>query len=154
MSNTEKRLKELGISLPGAPSPGGSYVPVVIGSGLAFVAGQIPAVDGEIRYTGTVGRDVDEATACDAARACALNVLAALRSALDGDLDRVKQCVKLGVFVQCTADFDRQPEIANSASELMVQVFGESGRHARFAVGANALPRNVTVEIDAVFEII
>ena len=78
---------------------------------------------------------------------------AALRSALDGDLDRVRRCVKLGVFVQCVEGFDRQPEVANSASDLMLQVFGEAGRHARFAVGANALPRNVTVEIDAIFEI-
>ncbi len=153
MSTIDDKLRELGITLPTAPSPGGSYVPVVIASGMAFVAGQIPAVDGEIRYTGTVGRGVDEDTAREAARTCALNILSALRSALEGDLDRVRKCVKLGVFIQCADTFDRQPEIANSASELMLQVFGEAGRHARFAVGTNALPRNVTVEIDAVFEV-
>ena len=153
MPTIDDRLHELGITLPNAPAPGGSYVPVVLASGMAYVAGQIPAVDGEIRFTGTVGRDVDEDTAREAARTCALNILAALRTALDGDLDRVRRCVKLGVFVQCVADFDRQPEVANSASDVMLAVFGEAGRHARFAVGANALPRNVTVEIDAVFEI-
>ena len=153
MSKIDDRLQELGITLPAAPQPGGSYAPVVLASGMAFVAGQIPAVDGKIGYTGAVGRDADEDSARAAARTCALNILAALRSALDGDLDRVRRCVKLGVFVQCVEGFDRQPEVANSASDLMLQVFGEAGRHARFAVGANALPRNVTVEIDAIFEI-
>ncbi len=153
MSRIDDRLEELGINLPEAPAPGGSYSPVILTSGLAFVAGQIPAVAGEIRYTGTVGAEVDEDTAREAARTCALNVLAALKAALDGNLDRVRQCVKLGVFVQCVAGFDRQPEIANGASDVMLSVFGEAGRHARFAVGANALPRNVTVEVDAVFAI-
>ncbi len=153
MPQIEDRLQELGIVLPEAPRPGGSYTPVILASGLAFVAGQIPSVNGEIRHTGAVGADVDEETARAAARACALNILAALKAALDGNLDRVRRCVKLGVIVQCAEGFDRHPEIADAASDVMLGVFGEAGRHARFAVGTHALPRNVTVEVDAVFEI-
>lgn len=153
MSAIDARLEELGLALPEPPAPGGNYVPVVIAGGIAFVAGQIPARDGKILHRGKIGADVDEEEGRRAAVACALNILAALRAALDGDLDRVRRCVKLGVFVNCVEGFDRHPEVANAASETMVQVFGERGRHARFAVGAPSLPRNVTVEVDAVFEV-
>lgn len=153
MPATDDRLRELGISLPEPPAPGGSYVPVVIAGNVAFVAGQIPARDGKILHRGKIGADVDEEEGRRAAEACALNILAAMRAALDGDLDRIRRCVKLGVFVNCVEGFDRHPEVANGASETMIRILGERGRHARFAVGAPSLPRNVTVEVDAVFEI-
>ncbi len=153
MSAINKRLEELGIEIPDPPPPGGSYVPVVITGSLAFVAGQIPFWNGEIPYKGKIGVDVDEEFGRKAAETCALNILAALRQALNGDLDRTRRCVKLGVFVNCVDGFDKHPEIANGASDLIVKIFGERGRHARFAVGAHTLPRNVTVEVDAVFEI-
>jgi enamine deaminase RidA (YjgF/YER057c/UK114 family) len=149
----DARLKQLGIVLPAAPAAAGGYVPWLRTGNLVFIAGQGPVVDGQMRYTGQVGRDLDVAGGQDAARIVALNVLAQVRAALDGDLDRVRRCVRLAGHVASAEGFYQQPEVLNAASDLMVAVFGEAGRHTRLAVGANALPRNMTVEIEAVFEV-
>ena len=153
----DRRLEELGIELPPAAAPVASYVPwTKTTSGAAeqiWVAGQGPFLNGELHYNGRVGDTItlDDAVVC--ARIVGLNILAQLRDALDGDLDRVARCVKLGGFVCCTPEFTDQPTVINGASDLMVDVFGDAGRHARFAVGAPILPMNTSVEIDAVFEV-
>lgn len=147
----EARLNELGITLPKAAAPVAAYVPVVVAGGLAHVSGQLPFVDGEL-VKGRLGEDVDIATGAAAARACGLMIIAQLQAA-GIDLDRVERVVKLGAFVNSTADFTDQPKVANGASELMQDVFGEAGRHARAAVGVPALPLGAAVEVDAIFVI-
>lgn len=150
---TEARLAELNIELPQAAAPAANYVPYVTTGSLVFVAGQVPFWNGELTYVGKVGRDYDLAEGQAAAHRVGLNIIAQVKAACGGDLDRVVRCVKLGGFVNCPADFTQQPAVINGASDLMVAVFGDRGRHARFAVGANILPMDVAVEIDAVFEI-
>ena len=147
------RLKEMGITLPDPASPAANYVPYVISGSLVFIAGQIPFWNGEIKHIGKVGAEISLEEAKQAAQLCGLNLIAQLKDACAGDLDQVKRCVKIGVFVNCVDGFKQQPEIANGVSDLMVGIFGEAGRHARFAVGTNALPRNCATESDAVFEI-
>ena len=149
----EARLKELGIVLPTPPAPAANYVPYTVGGNLVFIAGQIPFVDGEIKHRGRLGAEVSVEDGRTIARICALNVLAQAKAACGGDLDKVKRCLKVVGFVSCVDGFDRQPEVMNGASDLFVEVLGEAGRHARSAVGTNALPRNVPVEVEAVFEI-
>ncbi|MFN4020675.1 MAG: RidA family protein [Erythrobacter sp.] len=141
------RLAELGITLPKAAAPVASYVPVVVHGGFAHVSGQLPFVDGQV-VKGRLGDDVSIAEGQAAARACALMIIAQLEAA--GLLGRVERIVKLGAFVNCTADFTDQPEVANGASDLMEQVFGQAGKHARAAVGVPALPRGAAVEVDAI----
>ena len=153
MNDIDKKLKDLGITIPDAPSPAANYIPYVISGNLVFIAGQVPFENGQINYTGKVGKDIDINKAKEVAKICGLNVISVLKNAVNGDLSKVKKCVKLGIFVSCTNDFHQQPEVANGASDLMVEIFGENGKHARFAVGANSLPRNVPVEVDAIFEI-
>lgn len=148
----EARLKQLGIELPNPAAPAANYVPFVVSGKLAFIAGQITVWNGERRFVGKVGREFDVAQGREAARICGLNLIAQVRAAA-GDLDRVARCVKLGGFVNCVDGFEQQPQVVNGASDLMVEVFGDAGKHARFAVGCNALPFNVAVEIDAVFEL-
>jgi enamine deaminase RidA (YjgF/YER057c/UK114 family) len=149
----DARLTELNVSLPAASAPAANYVPVVIAGNLAFVSGQVPVFQGEFKYLGKVGVDLNIEQGQQAARLCALNIIAQLKNALGGDLDRVRRCVKVGGFVNCESGFGEQPKVINGASDLFVQVFGDAGRHARFAVGTNALPFNVAVEVDAVFEV-
>lgn len=149
----EARLRAAGIELPPAPAPAANYVPYVISGNQVFVAGQVPFVGSERHFIGKVGQDYDVEEAQKAARTVALNIIAQVKAACDGDLDRVVRCVKLGGFVNCTPDFLNHPQVINGASDLMVEVFGDKGRHARFAVGAPSLPFNVAVEIDAIFEI-
>ena len=149
----EARLKELGIALPTPPAPAANYVPYTIGGNLVFVAGQIPIVEGEVKHRGRLGAEISVEEGRGVARICALNVLAQAKAACGGDLDRVKRCLKVVGFVACVDGFDRQPEVVNGASDLFVEVLGEAGRHARSAVGTNALPRNVPVEVEAIFEI-
>ena len=146
-------LEKLGITLPEAAAPAANYIPYTISGNLVYVSGQVPFVDGKITYQGKVGQDFTVEEAADCARICALNILAQVKAACGGDLDRVTRCVKLGGFVNCVDGFGQQPTVINGASDLMVDVFGDKGRHARFAVGTNALPLNVAVEIDAIFEI-
>ena len=141
------KLAELNISLPKAAAPVASYVPVVVHGGFAHVSGQLPFVDGQV-VKGRLGDDVSVEAGQAAARACGLMIVAQLEAA--GLLERVERIVKLGAFINCTADFTDQPEVANGASDLMEQVFGDAGKHARAAVGVPALPRGAAVEVDAV----
>lgn len=144
----EARLAELGIVLPEPAAPVAAYVPVVIAGGLAHVSGQVSFVDGTLRK-GRLGADVTLEQGIEAAQGCGLMILAQLKAAL-GSLERVERVVKLGCFVNSTPEFTDQPKVANGASELMVAVFGEAGRHARSAVGVPCLPLGVAVEVDAV----
>jgi enamine deaminase RidA (YjgF/YER057c/UK114 family) len=147
MSAIESRLAELGLTLPEPAAPVAAYVPVVVAGGLAHVSGQLPFVDGKL-VTGRLGENVDLESGIEAAQACGVMILAQLKAAL-GSLDRVERVVKLGAFVNSTGNFTDQPKVANGASELMQEVFGEAGRHARSAVGA-ILPLGVAVEVDAI----
>ena len=147
------RLAELGIALPTAPPAVANYVPFVITGNLLLVSGQLPLEDGKVRCTGLLGRDHGIDAGAAAARLCGLNLIAQAHAACDGDLDRVRRVVRLGGFVACTAEFVDQPKVINGASDLMTEVFGEAGRHARFAVGAPSLPANAAVEVEGVFEI-
>ena len=144
----EARLAELGIALPEAAAPVAAYVPVVVAGGLAHVSGQVSFVDGAL-FKGRLGEDVSLEQGIAAARGCGLMILAQLKAAL-GSLDRVERVVKLGCFVNSSADFIDQPKVANGASELMVAVFGDAGKHARAAVGVPSLPLGVAVEVDAI----
>ena len=147
MTTTRARLAELGITLPKAAAPVASYVPVVVHGGFAHVSGQLPFVDGQV-VKGRLGDDVSIAEGQAAARACALMIVAQLEAA--GLLEQVERIVKLGAFINCTADFTDQPEVANGASDLMEQVFGDAGKHARAAVVVPALPRGAAVKVDEV----
>jgi enamine deaminase RidA (YjgF/YER057c/UK114 family) len=149
----EARLQELKLELPAASTPAANYVPFVRTGNLIFMAGQIPVWNGERRFIGKLGRDFSVEQGQEAAKLCGLNLIAQLRSALDGDLDRVVRCVRLGGFVNSMPDFTQQPLVVNGASDLMVAVFGEGGRHARTAVGVNVLPADVAVEVEGTFEI-
>ena len=145
-----ERLRELGIELPPAPAPAANYVPTVQEGTLLFVAGQMPlGADGKLQFTGKVGRDADEQQGYQAARLCALNALAQVAAAA-GSLERVKRVVSVRGFVNCSDDFTNHPEVVNGASDLLVEIFGDKGRHARAAVGSNSLPRNVTAEVEIV----
>lgn len=149
----ENQLTALGLELPPAPKPAANYVPYVQSGDLLFIAGQVPfGADGKLHYVGKVGRDLSEEEAYQAARQCTLNCLAQVRAAL-GSLDRVQQVVRVGGFVHCTDDFTRQPEVINGASDLLVEVFGDKGRHARAAVGTNSLPRGVATEVEMVVQV-
>lgn len=149
----EARLKELGITLPAPPAPVATYVPCVTTGNLVFVSGQVTAGPKGLEYLGVVGKNLSVEEGRAAARLCAINVLAQLKTAVGGDLDRVKRCVKLTVFVNAAPEFAEHPEVANGASDLMGDVFGDAGRHSRAAVGAGSLPRNVATEVEAIFEI-
>ena len=144
----EQRLAELGIELPTPAAPVAAYVPVVVAGGMAYVSGQLPFVGGQL-VTGRLGDDVSLEQGTAAAQACGLMILAQLKATL-GSLDRVERVVKLGAFVNSATTFTDQPKVANGASELMQDVFGEAGRHARSAVGVPVLPLGAAVEIDAV----
>ena len=152
-SDLEQRLAERGLDLPPAPAPAANYLPYVIGGGLLFVSGQLPFVDGKVAVAGRLGHGVTVEQGQEAARICTLNVLAQANAACDGEFARIRRCVKLGVFVSSTSDFHDHPTVANGASDLMGDVMGEAGRHARFAVGCASLPRDAAVEVEAIFEL-
>lgn len=149
----QARLTELGLEIPTPVAPVANYVPFVLSGTLLSISGQIPMKDGKLAFEGKVGADVTEENARAAARLCAINLVAQMSAACDGDLDRVARIVKLGGFVNCVDGFGGQPQVINAASDLMVDIFGDAGRHSRSAVGVNALPLNVPVEIDALVEI-
>ncbi|MGB9143383.1 MAG: RidA family protein [Aestuariivirga sp.] len=153
MGLIDKRLVELGIVLPTPSKPVANYVPWVRTGNLVFISGQGALKDGKIEYAGKVGDTLSVEDAIASARLTAINVLAHLRDACGGDLDRVKRVVKLLGFVNCTPTFGDQPKVINGASDLMVEVFGDKGRHARSAVGVPALPFNLSVEVEAIVEI-
>ena len=152
MSRIDGRLKEIGIELPEAPKPVAAYVPAVEAAGLVFVSGQVPMSQGALLAVGTVPSRVSSKEATAAARQCGINALAVLKAQL-GDLDRVRRIVRVGVFVASDAGFTDQPLVANGASELMLEVFGDAGRHARAAVGSVALPLGAAVEVELVAEV-
>ncbi len=146
--SAEAKIAELGLTLPVAAAPVAAYVPVVIAGGLAYVSGQVSFVDGTL-VKGRLGEDMDVDQGIAAAHGCGLMILAQLKAAL-GSLDRVEQVVKLGAYINSTGDFTDQPKVANGASELMVAVFGDAGKHARAAVGVPCLPLGCAVEVDAI----
>lgn len=148
----EATLAQLGLTLPTPAAPVAAYIPTRRVGNLLYVSGQIPIRDGKLLATGVVPSQVDLETARVCALQCTLNALAAVRAAV-GTLDRVKQVVRVGCFVACDSGFGDQPKVANAASELLQQVFSEAGRHARAAVGTNALPLNVPVEVEFLFEV-
>ena len=154
MSGIHDRLLELKITLPEAPTPVAAYVPAVRTGNLVYVSGQIPFRDGKLLATGPVPSQTSLNQAQEAAKQCVLNALAILADTLDRDLDRIKRIVKLGVFVYSDPDFTDQPKIANGASELLQDIFGESGRHARAAVGSVALPLGASVEVEMIVEVV
>ena len=149
------KLKEMSLELPQAAAPAANYVPYVIADDdMLFIAGQIPFLNGQKMHIGKVGDTFTIEQGIEAARACALNILAQVDAAVKGDWKKVKRCVRLGVFVNCGLDFTEHPKVANGASDLIAAVMGEAGKHARAAVGAPSLPLGVAVEVDALFELV
>ena len=151
MSRVENRLAELGHTLPQVATPAGSYLPAMISGNLVFTAGQIPLIDGKLMASGKLGADIDAERGAQIAERCALNALAAIKSVL-GDLDRVKQVVKVVGFVASVPEFTAQPSVINGASEFLQQVFGDTGKHARSAVGVPVLPLDAPVEVELIVE--
>lgn len=149
----DKRIEDLGLVLPDSSPPAANYVPFVKSGSLLFISGQITLLNGDLQYLGKVGKDVQLEEAQAAAQLCALNILAQVKVACEGTLNQVKQVVRLGGFVNCVDDYTDQPKVINGASQLMVDVFGDRGKHARAAVGVNSLPLGVAVEVEATFQI-
>jgi len=143
----EQKMSSLGIKLPNAPAAVGSYVPVVIANGLAYVSGQIPVEAGQVKFKGKVGKDISIELAQEAARLCTINALAQLKSVL-GRLENIEKFVRVTGFVNCEASFTDHAKVVNGASDLVVQIFGENGKHARAAVGVISLPLNSCVEVE------
>lgn len=152
-STPETSLASLGLTLPETAKAAANYVPYVISGNQVFIAGQIPFLNGEKMHQGKLGDNFSVEQGQEAARACALNVLAQAKAAVGGDWSKIIRCVRLGGFVNATPDFDQHPAVINGASDLIVGALGEAGKHARAAVGVSSLPFGVAVEIDAVFEI-
>ena len=150
----EKKIEELGLSLPQATDPVGSYVATKISGKFLFISGQISIDDKGTLIKGKLGKDLNTEDGYQAAKRCGLSIIAQAKKACDGDLSRIKSCVKLTGFVNSTEDFTDQPKVINGASELIVSILGESGMHTRAAVSTNSLPLGVSVEVDAIFEII
>lgn len=150
--NFETRLADLGVTLPDAPAPAANYVPFVISGDLVFVSGQISMADGAF-ITGKLGDDMDADTGAAAAKTCAIGLLAQVKAACGGDLDRLERVVKLTGFVNSTTDFGDQPKVVNGASDFLVAALGDAGRHSRSAVSAASLPFGVAVEIEGIFQI-
>ncbi len=152
MASIEAKLQELGLQLPEAPKPVAAYIPAKRVGDLVFISGQLPLRDGQLVCVGKVGAERTQQEGYQAAQLCALNALAVAKS-LVGSLDKIDEIVQLRGFVNCTPDFGNQPEVVNGASELLVKLFGEKGRHARAAVGVSSLPRNATVEVEMVIRV-
>ena len=149
----EENIKKLDLKIPDLPSPLANYVPYKVSDNTLYVSGQGPVIDGKIIYSGKVGNEISQEEGVKAAELCCINIIAALKSSINGDWDRLDTFLKLGGFVNCDNDFSDQPKIINGASDLLVNIFGDKGRHSRFAVGSNALPLNISVEIDAIIKI-
>ncbi len=152
-AKVDMHIAQLGIELPTPAPPAGAYVPFVVAGRLLLVAGQLPMWNGTLKYDGRVGAEITLEDGIAAARLCGLNLLAQARAACDGDLDRVRRVLRLGGFVQAAPGFTDHPKVLNGASELMVEVFGQAGRHVRVAVGAASLPMAAAVEIEGMFDI-
>jgi enamine deaminase RidA (YjgF/YER057c/UK114 family) len=149
----EERMMQRNIELPKPSSPGANYVPFVQSGNLVFITGQLSQWNGERRFIGKLGREFGIEEGQQAARLCALNLVAHLQTAVDGDLERVVRCVRIAGFVNSEPDFTAQSQVMNGASDVMIEIFGDAGRHARMAVGVVALPYDVAVEVEAVFEV-
>ena len=152
MSGYEQRLSELGVTLPDAPAPAANYVPWMVLDGMVYVSGQVSMLDGTF-ITGKLGDDMSVEDGAEAARACAISLLAQVKAAAGGDLDRLKRVVKLTGFVNSTPDFGDQPKVVNGASDFLVEALGDAGRHTRSAVSAASLPFGVAVEIEGIFQL-
>ena len=149
----EENIKKLDLKIPDLPSPLANYVPYKVSDNTVYVSGQGPVIDGKIIYSGKVGNEISQEEGVKAAELCCINIIAALKSSINGDWNRLDTFLKLGGFVNCNNDFSDQPKIINGASDLLVNIFGDKGRHSRFAVGSNSLPLNISVEIDAIIKI-
>ena len=149
----EKNIKDLDLHIPDMAMPLANYVPFKIFDKILYVSGQAPVKEGSLIYKGKVGEDITEEDGIKAAELCCVNIIAALKSAINGDWERLEGFVKLGGFINCKADFSNHPKIINGASDLLVKIFGERGKHTRFAVGSNSLPVNISVEIDALIKL-
>ena len=153
MYSFEENIMQLGINIPDIPAPLANYVPYKVSDNVVYVSGQGPVLNGDLMYKGKVNLDISIEDGIKAAELCCINIIAALKKSINGDWNRLDSFLKLGGFVNCKDDFYDQPKIINGASNLLVKIFGDQGRHARFAVGSNALPMNISVEIDAIIKI-
>jgi|SRR5579871_5467747 len=149
----DRRLSELGIEIPAPGEPAGNYVGAVVTGNLVFLAGQVPTENGVRKFVGKLGREISVEDGQKAAQLAVLNLLARLKAACGGDLDRVQRCVKVVGFVNAVPEFGEHPKVINGASDLLVKIFGDAGRHARSAIGVGSLPFGVAVEVEAVFEL-
>lgn len=149
----EQNIKQLGIEIPDMPAALANYVPFKLSDSIVYVSGQAPVKNGELIYTGKVGEDITIDEGINAAELCCINIIAALKKSINGDWNRLDSFLKLGGFVNCKNNFYDQPKIINGASDLLVKIFGNKGQHARFAVGSNSLPMNISVEIDAIIKV-
>jgi enamine deaminase RidA (YjgF/YER057c/UK114 family) len=153
MNTIEQKLSEMGITLPPSVMPAANYVPYTISGNLVFISGTLPMKDGKPQDIGKLGREFNVEQGQQTAKLCGINILAHLKAACGGDLNRVVKCVRMGIFVASAEGFTDQPKVANGVSDMMVAILGEAGKHARFAVGVSELPFGVAVEVDATFEI-
>ena len=149
----EENIKQLGIEIPDIPTALANYVPYKVSDSIVYVSGQAPLKNGELIYKGKVGEDITVDDGIKAAELCCVNIISALKKSINGDWNRLDSFLKLGGFVNCNNNFYDQPKIINGASDLLVKIFGDQGKHARFAVGSNSLPMNISVEIDAIIKI-
>jgi len=153
MNAVEQKLSELNITLPPSVMPAANYVPYTVSGNLVFVSGTLPMKDGKPQDIGKLGKEFTVEQGQQTAKLCGINILAHVKAACGGDLSRVVKCVRMGIFVASAEGFTAQPAVANGVSDMMVEIFGEAGKHARFAVGVAELPFGVAVEVDATFEI-
>ena len=149
----EKNIKDLDLNIPDMAMPIANYVPYNIFDKILYVSGQAPSKEGSLIYIGKVGKEITEEDGVKAAELCCINIIAALKSAINSDWEKLEEFIKLGGFVNCNANFTNHPQIINGASNLLVKIFGEQGKHARFAVGSNSLPMNISVEIEAIIKL-
>ena len=149
----EKIIKNLELKIPSMALPVANYVPYKILDNILYISGQAPIKEGKLIYKGKVGKDITEKDGIEAAKLCCINIISALKSAVNNDWEKLDGFIKLGGFVNCEANFVNHPQIINGASDLLVKIFGEQGKHTRFAVGSNSLPMNISVEIDAVIKL-
>ena len=153
MHTFEKNIKTLGINIPELSIPVANYVPYKVVNNILYVSGQAPVLNGKLIYLGKVGIDISIEDGIEAARICCLNILAAIKHSIDGNWDRFGEIIKIGGFVNSNPDFTDHPKIINGASDLLVSIFGDKGKHTRFAVGSNSLPLNIAVEIEAIIQL-
>ena len=149
----EENIKQLGIEIPDMPNALANYVPYKLSDSIVYVSGQAPVMNGKLIYKGKVGNDISIEDGIKAAELCCINIISVLKKSINGDWNRLDNFLKLGGFVNCNSDFVDQPQIINGASDLLVNVFGEQGKHSRFSVGSKSLPMNISVEIDAIIKI-